>query len=153
MLLLLFKKTWMYCLCSLNDQSSLLFYLYHFLFPLLFFCGLLYFSSQSKILLSDICFSFFSWQGFSPPGVNTVIPYWWLSYEMLTVLLLKSGNVVKKDRYDCPSFPENTAVIRGVHRKLFCFSSQGNFGVHILLFIFQTYTVATPLKTLLDLIP
>lgn len=85
-------------------------------------------------------------------SANTVSVYWWLSYYMLTVLLLKSGNVVKKDWYDCPPFSENIAVIRNIYKRLFCLSSQGNFGMHILLFTFQTYIIANFLNTLLDIV-
>lgn len=48
----------------------------------------------------------------------------------------------QKGRYDCSSFPENIAVIRNIHRRLFCFHSQGNFGMNTLLFISQTYNIA-----------
>lgn len=60
--------------------------------------------------------------------------------------------MVEKDRYDCLSFPESIAVIRNIHRRLFCFSSPGNFGVHILLILFQTYIIDNFLNALLDII-
>lgn len=58
----------------------------------------------------------------------------------------------QKDRYDCSSFPEHIAVIRNIHRRIFCFCSQGNFGVYTLLFISQTYTFTKFLQALLDII-
>lgn len=143
----------MYCLGSLNDQFSLLSYLDYFIFLLsTFFCSLSYISPQSKILLPDLCLFFLRSQGFSPPECkhcHCVLMVFILCVDSATIQEWVHG---QKDRYDHPSFPENIAVIRNIHRRLFCFSSQGNFGVHILLFIFQTYTVAKFLKALLDII-
>lgn len=125
----------MYCLCSLNDQFSLLSYLDHFRcfhLPSSIVCSTSHLSPRYYFLI----FVFPS----SAHRVSHHLECKHCQHVLMAFILCVDSATTQewgcgqKDRYDCLSFPEYIAVIRNIHRRLFCSCSQGNFGVYTSLF-------------------